>query len=53
MNLQQTQIGKTFNIPLYRFLWQLLLGIIAIISLWYMLVGRVDANEKDIDARGC
>ena len=48
MSLQNTQMGKYFNVPLYRFIWQVLAGIIAIVSLWYMLVGRVDANEKDI-----
>jgi len=50
MSLQNTQIGKYFNVPLYRFMWQVMAGVIALVSLWYALVGRVDANEKGIVA---
>jgi len=49
MSLQNTQVGKYFNVPLYRFIWQVLAGIVAVISLWYALVGRVTANETGID----
>jgi len=50
MSLQNTQIGKYFNVPLYRFMWQVVVGVIALVSLWYALVGRVTANEKGIVA---
>ena len=48
MSLGNTQLGKYFNVPLYRFMWQVMAGVNAVISLWYMLVGRGGANEKEI-----
>ncbi len=46
--IKDTPIGKHFDIPLYRFIWQIVVGIIVVLGVWYALVGRVDNNERDI-----
>ncbi len=46
--IKDTPIGKHFDIPLYRFIWQIVVGLIVVLGVWYALVGRVDNNERDI-----
>ena len=46
--IKDTPIGKHFDIPLYRFIWQIVVGFIVVLGVWYALVGRVDNNERDI-----
>ena len=46
--IKDTPIGKHFDIPLYRFIWQIVVGLIVVLGVWYALVGRVDNNEREI-----
>lgn len=46
--IKDTSIGKHFDIPLYRFIWQIVVGLIVVLGVWYALVGRVDNNEGAI-----
>ena len=46
--IKDTPVGKHFDIPLYRFIWQIVVGLIVVLGVWYALVGRVDNNESAI-----
>lgn len=46
--IKDTSLGKHFDIPLYRFIWQIVVGLIVVSGVWYALVGRVNSNEGSI-----
>ncbi len=47
-HLKDTPVAKHLDVNLYKFIYQVILGIIGLVSLWYILVGRVDTNEREI-----
>ena len=52
MNIQNSKVAKHLDVSLYKFIWQVVVGIIGVISLWFVLVGRVDKNEINITNHG-
>ncbi len=51
MNIKETKIAKHLDIGIYKFIWQIILAIVGLVSLWYVLVGRVDKNETNIQVQ--
>ena len=47
-NLKHTPVAKVFDVGIYKFIIQLITGILLLSAAYWLLVSRVDTNERDI-----
>jgi len=47
--LKDTKIAQHFSVPMFRLIWQILLAIVAVIGMYYALVGSIGANAQNIE----
>ncbi len=52
MNIQNSKVAKHLDVSLYKLIWQIVLGIVGLVSLWFVLVSRVDKNETNVTNYG-
>ncbi len=46
--IKDTKVAKHFTIPMFRFMWQIVVGVLGVAALWYALVGDVKMNAQVI-----
>ena len=47
-SLKDTKVAQHFTVPMFRLIWQILLGIIGVVSLYFAIIHNVDRNETNI-----
>ena len=47
--LKDTKVAQHFTVPMFRLMWQVLLGVVGIVGLYFALINNVSTNAQGID----